>query len=344
MDDCIDDVGNAQVVSKLDLLKGYWQVPLTERASKISAFVTPDHFLEYMVMAFGMCNAPATFQRPVNSVLSGVEHCTAYLDDIVIYTKTWEEHLKTLEQVFVRLAGASLTLNLAKCDFGRATVTYLGRQVGQGQVRPVDAKISVILTCKIPSTRKALHSFLGMAGYYRSFCRNFATVVHPLTDLLSPRKAFVWTPACQHAFDNIRSLLTQAPVLTAPNFSEPFKLEVDASDVGVGAVLLQTDKNGVDHPVSYFSKKFNIHQVKYSTIEKETLALLLALQHFEVYVGSSNKPLIVYSDHNPLVFLRHMYNQNQRLMRWALAMQDHHLEIRHKKGCDNVIADALSRL
>ena len=169
-------------------------------------------------------------------------------------------------------------------------------------------------------------------------------MVHSLTNLLSPKVEYVWTAECNHAFESVKSLLTHAPVLAAPDFTTPFKLEVDASAVGAGAVLLQEDEGGVDHPVSYFSKKFDVHQVNYSTIEKETLALLLALQHFEVYLGSSSLPMVVYTDHNPLVFLTRMYNQNQRLMRWALAMQDYSLEIRNKKGSENVVADALSRL
>lgn len=344
MEDCVDNLGYAKFVSKLDLLKGYWQVPLTERASEISAFVTPDYFLQYTVMAFGMCNAPATFQRLVNTVLRGVSHCNAYLDDLIVHTSTWEEHMATLTQVFARLAQASLTLNLAKCEFGKATVVYLGREVGQGQVRPVEAKVTAIASCAPPSTRRELRRFLGMAGYYRSFCRNFSTSVLPLTNLLSPRVEFVWTPECQHAFDSVKSLLCHAPVLSAPDCSRPFKLEVDASAVGAGAVLMQEDDSGVDHPVSYFSRKFNKHQLAYSTIEKETLSLLLALQHFEVYLGSSSLPVLVFTDHNPIVFLSRMYNHNNRLMRWALMVQDFNLQIRHKKGSDNVMADALSRM
>ncbi|XP_062420777.1 uncharacterized protein LOC134132778 isoform X2 [Pungitius pungitius] len=344
MEDCIDNLGNAKFVSKLDLLKGYWQVPLTDRAAVVLAFVTPDHFAQYKVMAFGMCNAPATFQRLVNTVLAGVTNCNAYLDDVIVYTETWEEHLRILEQVFRRLAQANLTLNLSKCEFGKATVTYLGRQVGQGQVRPVEAKISAISGCPAPSTRKALRSFLGMAGYYRVFCRNFSTIAQPLTRLLSPKVEFVWSTDCQIAFCSLKALLCHAPVLTAPDFAKPFKLEVDASGVGAGAVLLQEDAEGIDHPICYFSSKFTKPQLNYSTIEKETLALLLALQHFEVYVGSSSLPIVVYTDHNPLVFLSRMYNHNQRLMRWALIVQDYHLEICHKKGSDNIVADALSRL
>ena len=143
--------------------------------------------------------------------------------------------------------------------------------------------------------------------------------------MLSPKVDFVWTHECQHAYENVKTLLSHAPVLSAPDLS-------------------QEDVGGVDHPVCYFSRKFNKHQVRYSTTEKETLALLLALQHFEVYVGPSPLPIIVFTDHNPLVFLSRMYNHNQRLMRWALIMQDYHLDIRHKKGSENVLADALSRL
>jgi len=138
-------------------------------------------------------------------------------------------------------------------------------------------------------------------------------------------------------------LLTCSPVLSAPNFSLPFKLDIDASAVGVGAVLLQDDKDGIEHPVSYFSRKFNPHQSRYSTIEKEALALLLALQHFEAYLRLSVEPSTVFTDHNPLVFLSRMYNQNQRLMRWALVVQEYNLKICHKKGSENVLADALSR-
>ena len=127
MDDCIDSIGPAVFISKLDLLKGYWQVPLTERASDISAFVTPDHFLQYTVMAFGMRNAPATFQRLIQLVLGDVPHCNVYLDDVVVYSDTWEDHIASLRVVFQQLAAASLKLNLTKCEFGKATVTYLGK-------------------------------------------------------------------------------------------------------------------------------------------------------------------------------------------------------------------------
>lgn len=142
-----------------------------------------------------------------------------------------------------------------------------------------------------------------MAGYYRGFCKNFADVVAPLTSLISVSQPFVWSSACQKSFESTKALLCSTPVLSAPDFAHPFKLEVDASTRGAGAVLLHEDENGVDHPVAYFSKKFNQHQLQYSTIEQEALSLLLALQHFEVYIGSSLLPVLVFTDHNRLVFL-----------------------------------------
>lgn len=343
IDDLIDRVGPAKFVTKLDLLKGYWQVPLTARAVDISAFVTPDYFCQYSVMAFGMRNAPSTFQRMMQLVLNGIRKCDSYLDDIVVYSSTWKEHVETLHDVFSRLSVASLTVNLTKCEFAQAYVTYLGKRVGQGEVCPVDAKVIAVSEFPVPTNKRELRRFLGMTSYYRGFCRNFATLVAPLTNLLRPTQSFVWSSACQQAFSGAKDLLCNAPILSAPNFTRPFQLEVDASSIGAGAVLLQTSEVGVNKPVCYFSKKFSRTQCKYSTIEKEALALLMALKHFEVYLGGSTTPIKVYTDHNPLIFLNRMYNTNQRLMRWSLALQEFNIEIAHKRGTENLIADALSR-
>ena len=182
-----------------------------------------------------------------------------------------------------------------------------------------------------------------MSGFYRKFCANFSTLVVPLTNLLKKNVKFVWSEACQQAFDKLKALLASEPVLMAPNFHKPFKLAIDASDVGVGAVLLQEDSTGVDKPVSYFSKKLNKHQKAYSTIEKETLSLVLALQHFEVYLTSASGDIIVFTDHNPLVFLDKFKTKSQRLFRWSLLLQPFSLKIVHLAGKNNVIADTLSR-
>jgi len=343
VEDCIDRIGCAQYVSKIDLLKGYWQVPLTATAKEISAFVTPEGFYQYKVMPFGMKNSPATFQRLINRITENFEGCEAYIDDIVVFGSTWEQHLQRVRELFHRLRAANLTVNLVKSEFGHAHVTYLGHVVGQGQVKPVDAKVEAIIKYPTPTTRKELMRFLGMAGYYRKFCRNFASVCEPLTNLLKKSHVFEWSVNCKKAFETIKSLLVSAPVLATPDFDKPFILTVDASDVGAGAVLLQEDGNGVDHPIGYFSLKFNPAQRIYSTSEKEALALVYALQHFDFYINPAQYPIRVYTDHNPLVFLNKVRTKNQRLWRWSLALQAYDLDIRHIAGKDNVLADALSR-
>ena len=174
--------------------------------------------------------------------------------------------MKRLEAVFCRLAAANLTINLAKSDFGHAKVIYLGHVVGMGNVTPVEAKIKCIVEYPIPGNRKGLMRFLGMAGYYRKFCKNFSDIAVPLTELLKKDRKYHWTSNCQYAFDNIKSLLCSVPVLVAPDFCKPFILNVDASDTGAGAILLQADDEGIEHPVCYFSKS--------STSIKEIIPLL----------------------------------------------------------------------
>ena len=172
-----------------------------------------------------------------------------------------------------------------------------------------------------------------MAGYYRNFCLNFTEIAAPLTNLLSKKVKFVWTDDCQLAFDKVKLLLQKSPVLKSPDYEKPFKLIIDSSDVS----------DGLDHPVSYFSKKFLKYQKNYSVVEKETLGLVLALEHFDIYLGSTPFKINVYTDHNPLTFLKTIKNKNQRLVRWSLALQEYNLEIQHIPGSENVVADALSR-
>ena len=184
--------------------------------------------------------------------------------------------------------------------------------------------------------------FLGKVGYYRKFCNNFSVIAAPLPILLSKKMRFRWTSDCQNSFDKLKAILRSEPVLLAPNFNKEFKLAIDASDVGAGGVLLQEDDNGVDHPLCYFSKKFNMHQKNYSTVEKECLSLILAFEHFEVYLTSSSSPIVVFSDHNPQTFIHNKKNKNQRLLRWSLLLQKYNLDIRHSREKDNIIPDALS--
>ena len=344
MDDCIDSIGHAKFITTLDLLKGYYQIPLTDRAKQILTMTTPEGLYQYKVMPFGLKTAPAAFQRLMNNVLRDVPQVKVYLDDVVIFTDSWEDHVQTIELVFDRLQHANLTVNLAKCHFGQAKVTYLGHIVGGGQIAPIDAKVATIVEFPQPTTRKELRRFLGMAGYYRRFCANFATIAAPLTTLLQKATSFKWEAKCENAFKMLKGMLSSHPVLAGPRFDKPFQLAVDASDQGCGSVLFQHTESGHEQPVSYFSRKFNKHQVNYSTVEKEALGLILSLQHYDVYLANTQEPVTVYTDHNPLTFIHRMKGTNQRVLRWSLLIQQYNLQITHIKGTNNVVADALSRI
>ena len=295
VEDCIDHVGKAQYVTTLDLLKGYWQIPLTERAKRLSAFVTSKGLYQYRVMLFGMRNAPATFQRMINQIVGGLDGCEAYIDDVIVYCNTWKEHLTQLQGLLSRFSEANLT---SKSEFGHAELTFLGHIVGNGQVKPTSAKIQAIVNYCTPKDKQELMHFLGMAGYYRRFCCNFSLITAPLTNLLKKNQKYAWDPTCQAAFQQVKSMLSSKPILS-PDFQKPFLLMVDASDKGAGAVLMQQDEKGIEHPVCYFSQKYDAHQNNYSTIEKEALALLLALQHFDVYLNTVLFLITVLTDYNP---------------------------------------------
>ena len=256
-------------------------------------------------MPFGMTNAPATFQQLINTVIADIPRCEGYIDDVIVYSEVWTDHLRQIRLFFDKLRDANLTVNLSKSAFGHAQVHFLGHVVGGGEVKPITAKVDAINNFPVPSNKKELMRFLGMAGYYRRFCKNFSVIVKPLTDLLYKDTKFNWVEKCQVAFEKVKAMLTNEPILCAPNFQK--KLAVDASDIGAGAVLLQEDVTEVERPVCYFSKKFEKGQKNYCTSKKELLALVLALQ---VYVSAGEYPLTVYTDHNPLTFLHRLKNKN----------------------------------
>ena len=217
--------------------------------------MTPDGLYQYKVMPFGRKNAQTTFQRLMNICLKDLEGVEVYVDDIVIFSDTWEEHLKRLEQVLFWFKEANLTVNLSKRDFVKEKVIYSGYVVVHGVVTPIEAKVKSIIDYPIPENKKSLMRFLGMAGYYRKFCKNFSEVTAPLTELLKKGVKYHWSEACQKSFDKVKDLLCLEPVLTALDFSKPFRLAVDASDVGSGAVLLQSDDEDIDTSRLLFFKK-----------------------------------------------------------------------------------------
>ena len=314
--DCIDKICNAKYISVFDCLKGYcclkgyWQLPLTDCAREVSAFCTPHGLRQYKVAPFGMRNTGATFQRLINRVTGKLEKTEAYVDDVATWADNWQKHLGHILNLFIQVRAAGLGINLGKSNFGNPQVLYLDHEVGNGTVKPNMAKLAAIALFSPPTDRKSLMRFLGMAGFFRCFCQNFADVVSSLTNLLKKEVKFIWTPGEQEAFEMVKSMLTCEPVLKAPDFSKPFQLAVDASAIAMEAVLMQVDDDGIDHPVFFYSKTLDKHQQNYSVVEKGAFSLLSALQHYNVFLGCSPHVTIVYSDRNPLVFVQRMKTDN----------------------------------
>lgn len=292
-------------------------------------------------MPFGLRNSPATFQRLINKLLSGCESFSAaYLDDIIIYSDTWEDHIKHIAAILARIANAGLTLKRSKCVFASATVEFLGHVVGIGKVEPRKFKISAIINFPKPKDKHQLRQFLGLCSYFRKFVPHYAQIASSLNDMLKKGASMVWSAEADKAFVDIKSRLASTPILRTPDFSQPFSMAVDAADKCMGAYLFQVIDD-IEHPICYFSKALNEHQRRYSTIEKEALALLLSVRAFSVYFGST--PVTVYTDHSPLQFLQRMSSVNQKLLRWNLELQAYNLNIVHRPGRFNIIPDILSR-
>ncbi|XP_076036100.1 uncharacterized protein LOC143022050 [Oratosquilla oratoria] len=313
IEDIIDNLGTATFLTKLDFLHGFYQISLHPDAKEITAFVTPDGLYHFNVMPFGLRNSPATYQRLINTLIIGLPGVRSYLDDIIIYSKTWEEHLTQLYNFLSRADQARLTLNLAKSEFGQAQVAYLGHAVGNSMVKPLDLKVKAITNLPRPTNRREVRRVLGMFGYYRRYCKIFAEIAEPLTNLLRKDQRFQWTPTCDQAFAQLKSLLKHCPVLITPDYTLPFHLYTDSSEVGIGAALLQ-ERHGTKRVVAYFSRKLKPSQRHYSTIEKECLALIEAFRHFEPIIGGHFE-IHLHTDHNPLVYLNRMANTNQKLTR-----------------------------
>ena len=343
IDDTLDTLGEAQWFSTLDLASGYWQVEMDPADREKTAFATPDGLYQFRVMPFGLCNAPGTFQRLMERVLRGLHWrtCLVYLDDIIIFSKTIQDHLLRLAEVFTRLRNAGLKLKPSKCHLLRKSVHYLGHVVSNRGVETDPAKIKCIAEWPTPSNAKELRQFLGLASYYRRFVRGFATIASPLHRLSEKNKAWTWTDECDQAFNSLKHRLGSAPVLRLPNFSHDFILDVDASGHGLGAVLSQ-DIGGHEQVVAYASRALTKAEKRYCATRRELLALIWGARHFRPYLFG--RPFIARTDHNSLKWLRNFREPEGQVARWLEILAEYDFKVVHRPGPQHTNADALSRV
>ena len=334
----MDELSKAKWFSSLDLNSGYHQIRLKPGEEFKTTFQTHFGHFEFKVMAFGLCGAPGTFQGAMNTTLAPLlRKCVlVFFDDILVYSETLEDHWEHLKLVFQLLAKDQWAVKLSKCSFVQQQISYLGHIISSQGVATDPAKVEAVNSWPQPTSVKELRSFLGLAGYNRKFVRHFAVIAKPLTELLKKNVLFVWTPDHTASFQALKQALVTAPVLVMPDFSLPFCLETDASKLDVGAVLLQQG-----HPLAFISKPLGLKTQGLSTYEKEYLAIVIAVDHWRPYLQQAE--FLIFTDQKSLVHLNEQRLNTpwqQKLFTKLLGLQ---YKIVYKKGCENGVADALSR-
>ena len=342
IDESLDALAGSHYFSTLDLTSGYWQVPLDEEARDKSAFVTRNGLWRWKVLPFGLTSAPSTFERLMEKVLRGLHWRTVliYLDDVVVFSQTVEQHLERLEEVFIRLRSAKLKLKPRKCALFKPEVKYLGHIVSKHGISTDPEKTQAMATWPRPSNLTDVRSFLGATGYYRRFIKDYARIAKPLTRLTIKDVPFEWTEEVNSAFIRLRTELTQAPILGYPDPRLPYILDTDASDVAMGAVLSQIQE-GQERPVAYYSKTFSHEERNYCVTRKELLAVLRACQHFRPYLYG--RKFLLRTDHESLRWMTRLKEPRGQLARWLEELQEFNMDIQHRKGTSHSNADALSR-
>lgn len=338
----LDQLGSAKYFSVFDLASGFHQIQMNDGDAPKTAFSTPYGHYEFQRMPFGLKNAPATFQRLMDQVLSGLQgnELFVYLDDIVLYSSSLQEHETKFERLAARLRAANLKLQPDKCEFLRREVMYLGHIIGKDGVRPDPKKVEAVQNFPQPRNAKTIKQFLGLAGYYRRFIPGFSKVAKPLTELLKKETVFRWGHEQNKAFSILRDALCSEPLLQYPDFTKPFVVTTDASQIAIGGILSQ-GTIGKDQPIAYTSRLLNDAEQNYSTIERELLAIVYAVNHFRPYLFGRKFQLV--TDHKPLVWLNSVKDPTSRLVRWRLKLAEYEYEVIYKAGKTNVNADALSR-
>ncbi|GJV65185.1 reverse transcriptase domain-containing protein [Tanacetum coccineum] len=343
MDQMLERLAGNEYYCFLDGFSGYFQIPIDPKDQEKTTFTCPYGTFAYRRMPFGLCNAPGTFQRCMMAIFHDMIEKTmeVFMDDFSVFGDSFSTCLTHLEKMLKRCEDTNLSLNWEKSHFMVKEGIVLGHKISKSGLEVDRAKVEVIAKLPHPTSVKGVRSFLGHAGFYRRFIQDFSKIARPMTHLLEKETPFVFSEECIDSFNTLKRKLTEAPILIAPDWDLPFELMCDASDFAIGAVLGQR-KNKHFQPIHYASKTMNEAQTHYTTTEKELLAVVYAFEKFRSYLVMSKS--IVYTDHSAIKYLFAKKDAKARLMRWILLLQEFDIDVRDKKGAENLAADHLSRL
>ncbi|XP_060602869.1 uncharacterized protein LOC132755945 [Ruditapes philippinarum] len=340
--DCIGD-SQAKFFSTLDMASEFWQVPMDPKTRHKAAFCVPSGIYEFDRMPFGLKNAPMSFQMLMTKVLGSMnwKQALCFIDDILVFSPTFEQHLSDLELLFQKLRGANLTLKPEKCHFAQEKVKYLGHILSKHGIQVDSEKTKAVDEFPIPTNQRALRSFLGLCNYYRKFVKNYSKIAVPLNELLQKDKKFIWENRHQEAFESLKHALVTAPMIHYPDMNHTFILTTDASDTALAYILGQKGSDGKERVVSYGGRALRSDERKWGISDKECLAVYEGILAYRQYL--SHRKFDIYTDHKSLKWLDKTKNSNSRLYRWSMELAHFDYNIIHRPGRVNQNADALSR-
>lgn len=344
IDSCLDSMSGAQYFSALDINQAFEQLPVEASSIDKTAFVCKYGQYEFLRAPQGVKNMPSTFAKLTDLVFQGLKWkvVNIFADDILVFSKDFDQHCVDVALVLQRLIAAGLKLNPDKCFWAQSEVEYLGHLINRDGILPSRSKTASIDHYPVPRNAKQTHSFVSLCSYYRRFIRSFSDIAAPLNSLVNSPGKFIWTQACQDAFFRLKKCLTEAPVLIYPNFSQPFFLSTDASNYGLGAILFQLDELGRERVISYASRTLVSAEKNYSTTHREGLGVIWAIKKFHVYLYG--RKFTVITDHKPLTHLFDVKDATGRLYRWSIKLQEYDFQIVYKPGRSHINADILSRI